>query len=182
MEAEHNLELQSELSINISIYLNNSNPGWNYNPVKGINLVHNHDRIYVPKTFRKCVLKCYHCYLQHSDGDRLPQTLNTASRCLVIFDQSQKLFRTCKDCHKFKISNSKYGLLPAKAHETLTPWHAVYVDLIVICTILDKVIQPYNKIITRQLQLLCMTFIEPATVWFQIEEIPIIDQPYPTFS
>ena len=43
-------------------------------------------------------------------------------------------------------------------------------------TLLDKVIQPENKIFTKELQLLCTTFIELSTVWFDIAEVPIIDK------
>ena len=47
-----------------------------------------------------------------------------------IVYQVQKLYRTCKDCQKFKKRSAEYGLLPAKDAETLTPWHTVCVDLI----------------------------------------------------
>ena len=61
---------------------------------------------------------------------------------------------------------SKYGLIPAKDSETLIPWHTVFVDLIVTYTIIVKVIQPDNKILTKELQLLFMNFIEPEAGWF----------------
>ena len=69
-----------------------------------------------------------------------------------------------------------YGLLPAKDAETLTPWHKVYLYLIGTYTILAKVIKPDSKIFTKELQLLCTTFIEPVTGWFEFEKVPIIDQ------
>ena len=35
---------------------------------------------------------------------------------------------------------------------------------------------PDNKILSKELQLFCMTFIKPETGWFEISEVPIIDQ------
>ena len=50
------------------------------------------------------------------------------------------------------------------------------VELIVTYTILAIFRQPDNKILTKEFQLLCMTFIDPATGWFEIVEVPIIDK------
>ena len=96
VEAEQKRELQTESSSRTRTNLNNYNSYWKYNPVEGINIVHYHDRIYVPKTLRKRVLKLYHFYLPHPGGDRLAQILNTVCRWSGIFDQSHKLCRTFK--------------------------------------------------------------------------------------
>ena len=56
VEAEHKTELQTESSTNTWNDPNNANYNWKYNPVEGINFVHYRDRIYAPKTLRKCVL------------------------------------------------------------------------------------------------------------------------------
>ena len=72
--------------------------------------------------------------------------------------------------------NAKYGLLPDKDEEILTPWHTVCVYLIGTYTILAKVRQLNNKILTKELELLCMNFIDPKMGWFEIVEVPIIDQ------
>ena len=71
MEVEQNLELQGESSTNITAGINKANSDWKYKTVKGINLVHYCDRIYVPQNLSKLVLKWYHLYLQHPRGDRL---------------------------------------------------------------------------------------------------------------
>ena len=57
MDEEQKLELQSESSNNIGTDLNKANSDWKYKTVKGINLVHYCDRMYVPKTIRKYVIK-----------------------------------------------------------------------------------------------------------------------------
>ena len=149
VEAEQKMELKSESSTSIITNLNKENSDWKYNLVKDTNLFHYRDRIYSHKTLRKRVLKWYHCYLQHPGSDRLYQTLTTSCRWSGIVDQAQKLYRTCKDCHKFKKRNDKYGLLSAKDSGTLTPWHTVCVDLLGTYTILSKVRQHDNKILTK---------------------------------
>ena len=106
VEAEKNLELQSESSTNIRTYINKVDYDWKYKPDEGINLVHYCCRIYVPKTLRKCVIKWYHCYLQHPGGDILSQALTTVCRWSDIYDQSQKICRIYKDCQKFKKRNA----------------------------------------------------------------------------
>ena len=132
------MKLQAESSTNIRTNLNKDNSNCKYNPVGGINLVHYRDRIYMPKTLLKRILTWYHFYLQQPGGDIIAQKLTTVCRRPGIVDQALKLCRTCKDCQKSKKRNAKYGLLPAKDAETLTPWHTVCVYLIGIYTILSK--------------------------------------------
>ena len=80
MEEEHNLELQSESSTNIRTDINKTNYDWKYKSVKVTNLVYYHDRVYVPKPLRKCVLKWYNCSIQYTGSDRLTQKLTTVCR------------------------------------------------------------------------------------------------------
>ena len=114
MEAEHNLELQAELSTNIRNNLNKYESYWKYNLVEGINLVHYRDIIYVPRTLRKKVFKWFNSCLQHPGGDRIAHKLTTVCRWSGIVEQAYKLFRTCKDYQKLKNCNIRHGLIPAK--------------------------------------------------------------------
>ena len=57
----------------------------------------------------------------------------------------------------------KYGHLPAKKAES-TPWEILCVDLIG-----PYVIHRQGK---KDLNLWCMTMIDPATGWFEIRELP----------
>ena len=75
VEAGQKLELQDKSSTNIRTNINKDNSDLKYNLVKGINLVHYQDRIYVTKTLLKRVLKWYNYYLQHPGGDRISQKL-----------------------------------------------------------------------------------------------------------
>ena len=71
VESEQNLEIQAESITNTRTDINKGNSNWKYKPVKVINLVHYHDRIYVHKTHCKRVLKWYNFFLTHPNGDRL---------------------------------------------------------------------------------------------------------------
>jgi hypothetical protein len=58
----------------------------------------------------------------------------------------------------------------------LKPWHTVHVDLIRPYTVTAKQQQPAKKIVsTGELKLTCMTFIDPATGWVEIAEVPTYD-------
>ena len=54
----------------------------------------------------------------------------------------------------------------------MTPWHTVHIDLIGPYTIKTKQHAPGGEINDVELQLTCMTFIDPATGWFEIAQVP----------
>ena len=74
------MEIRSDLITNLRTDFNKASSDWKYKPVKGINLVHYRNMIYVPKTICKRVLKWYQCYFQNPGGDTLPHTLTTICR------------------------------------------------------------------------------------------------------
>ena len=96
VEADQNLELQSESSTNIRTDLNKANLYCNYKLVEFINLVHCRDSIYVPQTLRRRVIKWYHCYLQHPGGDIIAQTLT------IVCRWSGKVYQERKICRIYK--------------------------------------------------------------------------------
>jgi hypothetical protein len=61
-------------------------------------------------------------------------------------------------------------LLPSKDIGELKPWHTVHVDLIGPYTVTAKHQQRAKKIVSTDLKLTCMTFVDPATGWFEIEK------------
>ena len=65
--------------------------------------------------------------------------------------------------------------LPPKDVGQLTPWHIVHVDLIGPYTKTLKQIQPSGTVTEVELYLTCMTFIDPATGWFEITQVPYYD-------
>jgi len=58
----------------------------------------------------------------------------------------------------------------------MEPWHTVCVDLIGTYSVKAKVRQTDGSIKECEIQLLCMTFIDPATGWFEIAEVSLVDQ------
>ena len=71
--------------------------------------------------------------------------------------------KTCPTCQRFKKSKKKYGKLPPK-EVTMTPWETVCIDLVGPYTVTDRL--GNDRILTA------MTFVDPATGWFEIAEIP----------
>ena len=134
---------------------------------------------YVPETLRKCVLKWYHQNLQQPGGERLTATFTTICtticRCPDIVNQARQLCRTCKVCQKYKTRNTEYGQPPKEAEE-MNPWHTVCVDLIGSYSVKARVQQFDNTIKTNEINFFCMTFIDTATQWFEIKEVPLVDQ------
>ena len=70
---------------------------------------------------------------------------------------------------------SCYGHLPPKNLAELKPCHIDHIDLIGPYTKKVKQHQPDNIFKDIYLQLCCMTFIDPATGWFEITEVPYYD-------
>ena len=62
----------------------------------------------------------------------------------------------------------KYGKLPTKKVIT-TPWSTLCVDLIGPYTLKGKD--------GSELDFMCLTMIDPATSWFEIVELPVIEKP-----
>ena len=98
----------------------------------------------------------------------------------MVSQACKKLCRECSSCQKFKKRSTKYGhLAPKEAEESLEPWHTYEVwvlDLIGKYSIKAEVRQTDGSIKKCDLSLLCMTFINPATGWFEIAEVPTLDQ------
>ncbi len=178
VEVEQKRERQSSSTetSDIRMKLDKPESQWTTKDVEGHRLIHFCDKIYVPKTLRSRTLTWYHHYLCHPGGDRLAQTLQQVCVWKGIVSQARKLCKHCKACQKYKKRGTKYGHLAPKEAETLVPWHTVCVDLIGTYTIKAKIRHPDGTIKECDLSLLCMTFIDPATGWFEIAEVPLSDQ------
>ena len=75
----------------------------------------------------------------------------------------QRHCHTCHNCQTQKIHRRKYGKLPPKEADT-DPWKMVCIDLVGPYKVTTK-----NKV---EKSLTAMTFIDPATGWFEIAEVP----------
>ena len=91
--------------------------------------------------------------------------------------QSEQYCKRCKICQQYKRKKTKYGHVPPKEVGDLKPWDTVHIDLVGPYTKTVKQDQPgLDKSKKVDLQLLAMTFLDPATGWFEIAEVPVIDQ------
>jgi hypothetical protein len=176
VEVEQKLELNTVAGEIINAALNNPKSQWEYKDVEGAQLIHFCNRIYVPKTLRKRALKWYHHYLCHPGGDRLSATLAQVCTWKGIVSQAREHCKRCSSCQKYKRRSTKYGHLPPKEAESLNPWHTVCVDLIGPYSLKAKVRMTNGELEEREISLQGMTFIDPATGWFEIAEVPAADK------
>jgi hypothetical protein len=72
----------------------------------------------------------------------------------------------CQSCQVNKRRSQKYGKLPAKL-ATITPWEAVCVDLIGPYMLCGKD--------GTEIDFMCLTMIDPASSWFEIVELPVVE-------
>jgi len=74
--------------------------------------------------------------------------------------------KNCWSCQVNKRCSQKYGKLPAKL-ATITPWEAVCVDLI----------GPYmlHGKDGTEIDFMCLTMIDPASSWFEIVELLVVE-------
>ena len=132
-------------------------------------------KIYVPEILRGRTLDWYHYFLEHPGGDRLSQTIGSIAYWPGLHHQAKQYAKRCKVCQTFKKRKIKYGKLPPKIVEDFIPWHTVHIDLI----------GPYRKQAHQEqldgtikkvvMNLTCMTFVDPATGWFEVAEVPYYD-------
>jgi hypothetical protein len=79
----------------------------------------------------------------------------------------RKYVKSCRSCQVNKRHSQKYGHLPPKLVIT-TPWKTLCVDLIGPYTLKGKD--------GSSIDFMCLTMINPATSWFEIVELPTVDQ------
>ena len=78
-------------------------------------------------------------------------------------DDIKQYVKQCKTCQRFKKQKKTYDKLPPKTVD-LTPWDTVCIDLVGPNTVTDQ--KGNDRILNA------MTFVDPATGWFEIAEIP----------
>jgi len=75
---------------------------------------------------------------------------------------------------KVQKRKTRYGHLPPKNIGELKPWEKVHIDLIGPYTVSALQQRPGQKREMTELSLIAMTFIDPATGWFEIVKVPTI--------
>ena len=152
--------------------INDKKSGYTKSQVDGLELITFKGKIYVPRVLRRKTLEWYHYYLNHPGGDRLYKTLSHVCYWKGMASQSAAFCKKCKICQAHKPRRLNYGHLPPKNVGDLVPWDTVHTDLIGPYSITSKQMQTDGKIIEQELQLTCMTMIDPVTGWFEIVEVP----------
>ena len=117
-------------------------------------------------------MEWYHFYLNHPGGDRLYKTLKQVCYWKGMDNQCTILSRKCNNCQKHKSRKRKYGQLLPKNVSQLVPWQTIHTYLIGPYSITAKQFQPDGSIPEIELQLTCMTMLDPVTGWFKIVEVP----------
>jgi hypothetical protein len=174
VQAEQNKEKTNNKS-DLSTNLKNKNKEFKKQVIDDVEIYLFNNKIYVPKSLCRRTLDWYHFYLNHPGGDRLAKTLQEVCNWKGITTQAKLHAKHCKSCQKFKRRAARYGHVPPMNIAQLTPWNMVHIDLISPYTKTVKQHQPGNKIKEVDLFLTCMTFIDPATEWFEIVEVPYYD-------
>ena len=131
--------------------------------IENVQVITYKDRIFVPKELRNQTLNWYHHYLCHPGRDRMYKTMAATLYWDNMETDVSRFTKTCSTCQRFKKSKKKYGKLPPK-EVTMTPWETVCIDLVGPYTVTDRL--GNDRILTA------MTFVDPATGWFEIAEIP----------
>ena len=91
-----------------------------------LNLIMCDNKIFIPEILQSYVLHWYHTYLLHPVMDRTEAMIHQHLYWPRIRDTVQKEVINCDTCQHTKLSNIKYGKLPAKEYEEM-PYNKVYV-------------------------------------------------------
>ena len=129
---------------------------------KDYKLICRNSKICLPQALQQKTTDWYHEILCH------PGTTRTEATIRQHFDWKglrQMVIKTCKKCTNCQLAKptaQKYGKLPAKLAEE-NPWDTLCVDLI----------GPYKieRKGKKDLKLWCLTMIDPATGWFEMQQI-----------
>lgn len=122
------------------------------------------DKIVVPRKLQNRVTNWYHEMLCHPGETRTELTINQHLTWENLRKSVNQVCSTCHICQLTKRTKKKYGKLPEKQAEAI-PWETLCVDMIGPYTIKRK--KP-----KLDLELWCVTMIDPATGWFEIKEVP----------
>ena len=123
-------------------------------------------RLVIPKKLQYRAIAWYHHYLQHPGHTRLEETLKKAMYWTDMRTSVRQHVRQCKSCQVNKRTKYSYGKLPPKIVLTI-PWEALCVDLIGPYTIKGKD--------GSAIDFMCLTMIDPASNWFEIAELPVVE-------
>jgi len=123
-------------------------------------------KMVIPKSLQHRAVSWYHHYLQHPGHSRLEETMRAAMDWKGMRTTIRSYVKKCRSCQTNKRRKLKYGKLPTKIAIT-TPWEALCVDLVGPYTLKGKD--------GTQIDFMCLTMIDPASSWFEIVELPVLE-------
>jgi hypothetical protein len=124
-------------------------------------------RLVIPKPLQVRAVKWYHHYLQHPGHTHLEEMMNTAMYWKGMRTFIRSLTKSCQSCQVNKRWSQKYGHLPPKTVYKI-PWECLCVNLIGPYTLKGKD--------DLQIDFMALTMIDPASSWFNIAELPVVEQ------
>jgi hypothetical protein len=135
--------------------------------IKNMTCVCKDGRLVILKPLQVCAVKWYHHYLQHPGHTRLEEMMNAAMYWKGMRTTIRSLTKSCRSCQIDKRRAQKCGHLPPKTVYTI-PWECLCVDLIGPYTLKGKD--------NLQIDFMALTMINPASSWFKIAKLPVVDQ------
>jgi hypothetical protein len=135
--------------------------------IEDIKVLCKNGKLMIPASLRHKAVSWYHHYLQHPGHSRLKETMRSIMYWKGMRTTVRKYVKSCRSCQVNKKHSQKYRHLPPKLVIT-TPWKALCVDLIGPYTLKDKD--------GSSIDFVCLTMIDPATSWFEIAELPTVNQ------
>ena len=120
----------------------------------------------IPRKLQQRAVMWYHHYLQHPGHTRLEETLRAVMYWKSMRTTIWSYVKKCRSCQINKRRVKKFGKLPSKL-VTQKPWAVLCVDLIGPYTLKSKD--------GTQIDFMCLTMIDPATSWFKVVELPVVN-------
>jgi hypothetical protein len=121
----------------------------------------------IPKWLQVRAVEWYHHNLQHPGHTRLKETMNASMYWKGMHATIQSLSKSCRSCQINKRWSRRYGHLPPKT-VIINPWECSCVVLIGPYTLKGKD--------NFQIDFMALTMINPASSWFEIVELPVVEQ------
>ena len=121
----------------------------------------------ISKSLQGRAISWYHHYLQHPGHIRLEDTLKATMTWTGMHDMIRRHVRKCRSCQRNNKHSEQYGHVPPKNVIT-NPWEALCVDMIGPFMLKGKD--------GTQIEFSCLTMIDPATSWFEMVELPVIQK------
>jgi hypothetical protein len=125
-------------------------------------------KMVIPDPLCKRAVQWMHIWLQHPGASRLEGTLRHTMTWPNMRGMVKRYTKYCRSCQINKRRKIQYGKLPAKC-VIRRPWEALCVDLIGPYTLKGRD--------GSELDFMCLTMIDPASSWFEIVELPVIEIP-----